>query len=201
MLATLDHDPAQVVVVTTMPDPIRRADLAGRAHHLLTFEKPGMLFGEWFNLGFDYLASDSPGPYEVLCIGSSMLADPSTIPTLRDALRGHSLTMVGPDMQGLVPAGAVEQHQHDTRTLYNRVPAQCFMVPGELGLRFDLDFRWWYSDDALEMEARKLGPVGLVGGMNVRMTHPDGHYLTEQQAIWATEDRAKFVTKYGHEPW
>lgn len=201
MLASLGHDPAHAVVVTTLPDPIEGDDVAGAADHVVVFEKPGMLFGEWFNLGFDYIAGIDSRQREVLCIGSSLLAATDTIPTLRRALRDNNLTMCGPDVFGRVGAGAIEMHQFDERTLHNRVLANCFMVAGELNLRFDPQFRWWYADDSYEMDHRKLGPVGNVGGARVTMTHPDGHYLSEEQAIWATEDRAKFVAKYGCEPW
>lgn len=202
MLASIAADPAHVVVVTTLPNPILTSELAGHADHVLLFEKPGMLFGEWFNAGFEHIAGiERDDDHEILCIGSSLLGDWSTIDWLAKELRGNELTMVGPDLQRTVPPGHVEQHQYDTRNLSNRVPAQCFMVAGELGLRFDPQFRWWYSDDDLEMQARQLGPVAIIGGMNVIMTHPDGHYLSEQQANWAIEDRAKFVTKWQREPW
>lgn len=204
MLWSLDHDPANVVVVTTMPDPIEGDDLVGLADHVVVFEKPGLLFGEWFNLGFDYIAARTLGgePHEVLCIGSSLLGDSETIPRLRSALRDHNLSMVGPDMFGRVEPGQVDiQRDGDRRTLQNRVLANCFMVAGELGLRFDPQFRWWFSDDSFEMDHRKVGPVGNVGGVRCVMTHADGHYLSEEQARWAVEDRVKFVVKYGCEPW
>lgn len=203
MLCSLDHDPAHVVVVTTLPDPIEGDDVAERADHVVVFEKPGMLFGEWFNLGFDYIAShETDEKSEVVCIGSSLRGDPETIPALRTALRLNDLSMVGPDMFSRMRAGeTIVEYVTDRRTLENRVLANCFMVAGELGLRFDPEFRWWYSDDDLEMQARHIKPVGNVGGVRCVMTHPDGHYLSEQQAIWAAEDRVKFVTKWGREPW
>lgn len=202
LLFTLGHPSQNVVVVTTMPDPVEGDDVEHQADHVVVFEKPGLLFGEWFNLGLDYIASqETDEKCEVLCVGSSLIGDPDVIPALRRALRDNNLTMCGPDMFSIVPAGQVAMQQHAVRTLQNRVLANCFMIDAALGLRFDPEFRWWYSDDDLEMQARQLGPVGNVGGVNVRMTHPDGHYLSEEQAQWAIEDRTKFVTKWGQEPW
>lgn len=200
MIASLVVDPEQVVVVTTLPDPIQPRDLDGAANHLLVFEKPGMLFGEWLNYGLTYLSCWSE-PYEVLCIGSSLLGAEHTLPTLRRALRGEQLAMCGPDMFGRLAGMEVETHREDQRTLWNRVTPICFMVPGELGLRFDEQFRWWYGEDDLEMQARQHGPVGLVGGCGVTATVPNGHPLSEQQFRWAVEDRAKFVDKWRIEPW
>lgn len=201
MIDSLEVDPARVVVVTTMPDPIEGDDVLGCADHVVVFERPGLRFGEWFNLGFDYIASRDSTPYEVLCIGSSVLGSGHTIPTLRGALRGHDLAMCGPDLFGRLTAGVVEEHRYDDRTLWNRVPGVCFMVAGELGLRFDPEFRWWYSDDDLEMQARLLAPVAIVGRAGVSLTHPTGHCLSVEQELWAIEDRAKFVAKWDREPW
>lgn len=201
LLFTLGHPSQNVVVVTTMPDPVEGDDLEHQADHVVIYEQPGMLFGQWMNLGFDYIASRDSTPYEVFCIGSSLLGAPDTIPVLRSALRDHQLTMCGPDLFGRLGGGQVEEHRADQRTLWNRVPGICFMVPGELGLRFDVEFRWWYGEDDLEMQARQHGNVGLVGGCGVALTAPNGHPLSEEQARWATEDRTKFVTKWGQEPW
>lgn len=201
MLGSLAVEPAHVVVVTTLPDPILPADLLGVADHLLTFEREGLLFGQWLNFGLDYLASDAEEPYEVLCIGSSLRGTPDTVPALRRALRSERLTMCGPDLFGRLPGHEVEQHRDDQRTLWNRVPGTCFMIPGELGLRLDDQFRWWFSEDDLEMQARQHGPVGLVGGAGVTLTAPNGHPLSDEQHLWAVEDRAKFIEKWRQEPW
>lgn len=202
MLASLAHDPRHVMIVTTMPDPIDGDDLLGQADHVVVFEKPGMLFGEWINTGLRFIADEERNePYEVLCIGSSLRGTPDTIPMLANALRTQNLTMVGPDLFGRIESGYVKQHQHDERTLWNRVPGICFMIRGELGLRFDPQFRWWYGEDDLEMQARAVGPVGLVGGAGVTLTAPNGHPLNAQQEMWAAEDRGKFVLKWGREPW
>lgn len=201
MLASLGHDSAHVVVVTTLPDPVEGDDVAGYADHVVVFEEPGMLFGRWLNLGFDYIDAIDSSQHEFLCIGSSLLGAPHTVPTLRAALRGRDLAMVGPDLFDRLGVGDVEEHRDDQRTLWNRVPGICFMVPGELGLRFDPEFRWWFGEDDLEMQARALGPVGLVGRCGVTLTAPNGHPLSDEQHQWAREDRAKFVAKWSKEPW
>lgn len=73
------------------------------------------------------------------------------------------------------------------------------MLAGESNLRVDPQFRWWYSDDDLEMQARELGGAGVVQGTGL-VAGPDSS-LSEEKAIWAREDREKFVKKWGREPW
>lgn len=201
LLDSLGHDPARVVVVTTMPDPIGPDDLVGYAGHLCVYTKPGMLFGRWIDLAFNYIAGRVTAPHEVLVMGSSLRGTPATVPALSLALRENRLMMVGPDLFGRLSGGQVEEHRDDERTLWNRIPGICFMVPGELGLRFDPQFRWWFGEDDLEMQARQHGPVGLVGGCGVTQTAPNGHPLNDEQAQHAVEDREKFIAKWGQEPW
>lgn len=202
LLDSLQHPPERTVIVTTaVPDPIVPPDMHGRAGNLCIYTKPGMLFGQWINLAFDYIATIDSTDREVLCVGSSLRGQPSTVPMLAAALRGHGLAMVGPDLFDRLGPGQVEEHRADERTLYNRVPGICFMVPGELGLRFDPEFRWWYGEDDLEMQARQHAAVGLVGAAGVTLTAPNGHELNAEQAQHATEDRVKFVERWGHEPW
>ena len=196
LLTSLEHPAKNVVVVTTLPDPIRKGDLDGLSEHLLTYERPGKRFGEWFNMGFDYLAG--PGEYEVMCVGSSHVGASHTVGMLAATMRLHGLAMVGPDLSpdSQLGPGAVAK-LGDNRKDWLRVPPECFMVPGELGLRFDPEFRWHYSDDDFEMQAREVGPVGLVGGAG--FVRSPNHPLDAEQEQHAYEDRGKFMAKWGPE--
>ena len=73
------------------------------------------------------------------------------------------------------------------------------MVGLDHGLACDPQFRWWYTEDDLEMQARQIGPVGLVGACPVE--HRTSHGLDPLRARWAVEDRERFVAKWGCEPW
>ena len=145
-------------------------------------------------MGFNYLAG--PGEYEVMCVGSSHVGAPHTVRMLTSALRVRDLMMVGPDLCFDLPPTWVLGLINDRKD-GNRIPPECFMVRGELGLRFDPEFRWWYSDDDFEMQARQLGPVGLVGGTGFRQSA--NHPLDVEQTQHAHEDRGKFMAKWGPE--
>lgn len=224
MLASINADPEHTVIVTTKADPLDGLDLRDAAHHLLTVDKPDLLFGEWMNRGLDYIEAveraqyveesgadleEQPwhwtpeASYEVLMIGSSLTGTPDTIPELHDALRAEwpdFRSLVGPDLhKRLGDHQTLELPLDFPRTVYDRVPPVCMMVAGELGLRFDPQFRWYYSDDDFEMQCRACGTVAIIGGTGV--TYPGGHGLSEEQARWAIEDRAKFVQKWQRDPW
>lgn len=180
----------RTIVVCTAADPFPGAEIC--------VDDPRTLFGEWINAALDLIAHypHPNGPYEVAVVGSSVKGAPGAIDKLAAALRAHDLTMIGPDFHGrctpgeVLNLGGIGAHRDD----YWRVDSHAFMIVGELGLRCDPQFRWWYSDDDLEMQARTHGPVGVLGGTG--MAHTTLHGLTEQQAVWAVEDRTRFETKW-----
>ena len=196
MLATLNHPAANTVIITTQPDTVQPDDVDAT---VLLFSEPGMLFSSWHNLGLDYIASQEQGEYEVLMIGSSILGNPSLIPVLRYNLREHHLSMIGPDVHN--STGLSIRTEDDVRTVHNRVLGACMMAAGELGVRFNERYRWWYADDQYETEHCLRSPVGLLGGTGVILTHPDGHYLNAEQQQWADEDHARYIKDYGTPPW
>jgi len=198
---TLALPPNRVVAVTTPPDPVNRADVAGLADTLITMPSPDMLFGVWLNTGLDHIATQvrDGETYEIACLSSDARCTAEDVPLLVDALRAHQLAMTGPDLHGhLAPGEVLISRGADPRTLHNRIHGSAFVVAGELGLRFDPQFRWWYSDDDFETQARVTGGVGLVGGTSF---HHLDHPPTAQAQEWAPVDRAKYVAKWGHEPW
>ena len=158
-----------------------------------------MLFGEWLNMGLDFIAKHEEAEhYDVLCVGSSLVGRMWSVLAMSNALNLHpEASMVGQDFVSGVRDRPYFQLP-DRRTVHDRVPGMCFMIRGELGLRLDPQFRWWYSDDDFEMQHRAVGEVGLV---DAGFTYPGEHVLNEEQERHAIEDRAKFVAKWGVEPW
>jgi hypothetical protein len=65
-------------------------------------------------------------------------------------LWNYNLAMVGADWYG-VPSSAVEtRYDLEAWLMEHRIPGICMLVAGELGLRFDEQFRWRYAGDDFE---------------------------------------------------
>lgn len=202
LLAQLDQSPHRVVVVTTLPDPIGTVDIAGFATHLVLFERPGMWFSAWVNAGLNYIDQVRAGaayhpPFNVLVIGSDARGTKDSVEALANAMDQRNLVMCGPNYNPR--ATGVDILNDRPRTVHDRVPGSCFMLAGEYGLRMDEQFRWWYSDDDLEMQARAAGQVALVA--DTGLMHDTDHMLNAEQAEHAIEDRIRFVIKHSIEPW
>ena len=186
-LGSLQHDPACTVVVdaachdriTDELEPLRVTD-GGEDFSLARLWNHGL---RW--------AYDQ-GATEVAVLSSDVVGHPDSLASLASCLRGNALTMAGPADRSLI--------LHDTRTVHDRVPGGCFMLAAEHRLLCDEAYRWWYTDDDLEMQARALGPVGVFAGTGLQFSVPDSELTPERQA-WAVEDRAYFEAKWGGPPW
>jgi glycosyltransferase involved in cell wall biosynthesis len=86
------------------------------------------------------------------------------------------------------------------RDVFTRMCGWAFLLRGELGLRFDEDLRWWWSDSAMDLAARDAGGMVVIPGYAVGNTHANSTTvgpLAEQ----AGRDRVTFETKFGPAPW
>jgi hypothetical protein len=194
-LTHLGHPAERTVVVTTNPHPIDCVELAAEAFVLLSPE-PGINIARWWNTGLDWIAERQAGvPYEVLCMESDVRIDSSTLSWLRFALRAYDLAMVGADWYGVASDEVEVRRDLVPETVEHRIPGVCMLIAGELGLRFDDQFRWWYADDDFEWQHRKAGGTGLVKGTTIE--HGPGRPLADERAAYALIDYQRFVAKWG----
>ncbi len=184
------------MIVATAPDPLIISDVADLADHIVLCDFTEHYIARWWNAGLVYIAQHAQARHEVLALSSDCVGTEYSVAMLAVYLRKHSLTLVGPnpwsDDFRVFQLG-------DQRSPQGRVPGCFWMLAGESGLRLDEAFRWWYSDDDFEMQARKHGGCGLVPGTGL-VGGPDTP-LNEEKERWAAEDRCKFVQKWGIEPW
>jgi hypothetical protein len=84
--------------------------------------------------------------------------------------------------------------------LETRMQGFAFMLAGEKGLRANEDLHWYFTDDYIDWESRKLGGMNMVGGYPVQHLYPNGQVTPEIHAQIA-RDAQTFVDIYGRRPW
>lgn len=154
-----------------------------------------------WNLGLDLLAEAFPDQaYDVAIVN-----DDAVVP------RYWFDHIIGPMSFTDAAAGCVDQHHRLAAPLVHRHPAPvdlherltgfAFILDGTKGLRANEDMRWWYSDDDLDWQARTHGGTIIVPGEPVQHPPGGGTVLAGQLAVFADEDRAKFIDRWGSAPW
>lgn len=84
--------------------------------------------------------------------------------------------------------------------LHTRLVGYAFVLAGELGLRANEDIHWYFTDDWLDWESRKLGGMVMVPGFQVDHLHPNGQ-MTPELHVQCAQDAQTFVDIYGMRPW
>lgn len=194
---------SRVVVVTTPLDPI--VDGASFDHLVEVDPVTGANhLSAWLNVGIDHVNALARqrelDRWEVLVADPNVLGRPDSVALLAGEVRRLGVSMAGPSWYGLArPGYPVTFGRDDERTALRRVPNTCFMLAGQDGLRCDESFRWWYAEDDVEMRARRLNGVALVD--DTGLVYEREYAPRDDAPSYAAEDHARFVTRWGREPW
>jgi len=160
----------------------------------------------WWNMGLDYIDTwnrfakgfgFAANKWDV-----AILNDDAIVPEgWFDAVSGTMRQMgVAAGCSG-APGGMPVLHtQPGPVSLDTRLCGYAFMLAGERGLRADERIKWYFTDDYLDWESRKLGGMVNIPGFQVRHLYPNGQVTPEIHAQIA-QDAQTFVDIYGMRPW
>jgi hypothetical protein len=82
----------------------------------------------------------------------------------------------------------------------NPLTGFAFMLAGEKGLRANEDIHWYFSENYIDWESRKLGGTLLIPNFPVRHLHPNAQ-MGPELAARVPVDAQNFVDLYGMRPW
>lgn len=138
----------------------------------------------WWNLGLDHavkVAGNAPA-WNVAVLNDDVIVPPDWIARVTSALRASSGTLAYPDTQ-------------------YKITGFAFVLAGELGIRADERFVWWYGDDDIQFQAAQHGTVVTVPNAAVEHRYRSVQTYESVELIQQTErDRESFVAKWGRMP-
>lgn len=205
LLSDLDPDRTVIVDNGSVPPVLDAAGSQRVAVKVLRIlDDPPNLSALW-NAGLDEVAHriGPDQPYEVAVLNDDLRIPAGVLEGLAAALRATGAAIAFPDVHGLLRPGQTDMlTTAGPHNLFHRMTGFCFLLRGELGLRIDERFRWWYGDDDLEWRAALAGGVLRVGGLTVDHLYPNGSTAASPVlTARANADRHTFIAKWGHAPW
>jgi len=165
-------------------------------------QHPPNLYRLW-NIGFNHIDAIAKKraltEWNIGVFNDDALPSPGWLTRVRQYLRGETPAVIAttPAHTTVVQPTLKTQRENN---LGSRMCPWAFVVKGEVGLRADEDFGWWYGDTDLECRARLNGGVLLVPEAiphNTCANSTTVGALAEQ----AGRDGETFARKWGGRPW
>jgi hypothetical protein len=150
----------------------------------------------WWNVALKSISSTSPGgqPWRVAILNDDAIVSPNWFEAVETRMEetGAAAACSGPSTHLLVEPGPVPLHL--------RMQGFAFMLRGELELRANESLYWYFSDDYIDWESRKLGGMAMTDQAHVRHLYPNGQ-VTPEIHVRIAHDAQAFKDLYGTMPW
>lgn len=199
----------QVIVVDNMSDPPAHDAWALR-HPMPPFEltfmsypDPVNLYAMW-NVGFNLAETDArrtghdSDHWDVAVFNDDAVPYPGWAAEVIANMEETGAVLGSIDRHGRLSERLVKTGWDGN--IMTRMCGWAFIVRGEVGLRADESFRWWFGDDDFERYALEHGPTVLIPGTPVPNTLANSTTVGEL-AEQAGRDRERFAEKWGTAPW
>ncbi len=192
--------------LVTVASVVPAGDVAGRTHVVRVVrdeEQPPNLYRLW-NVALDacdeHARAAGHGEWNIGVFNDDAAVPNGWFDLVASGLRGHPTAVVASTgAHGAVRRPTLLSSGKDG-SVFQRMCPHAFVVRGEVGLRADESFRWWWGDTDWDWRARRAGGVLLLPGPlvdNTRANSQTHGELMRQTGV----DRETFVRKWGAAPW
>lgn len=184
-------------------DRVELEDVAPRSDIVIVRvpDQPPNLYRLW-NVGLDTLADLAAGlfhgVYDVAVLNDDAVLPPGWYGAVSAALREWPAAAASGDAYGTLHGPLFSTAMGGA--LVHRMCPWAFVTRGELSLRADERFAWWWGDTHFEWQARQRGGVVVIPGYRVENTLANSTTVGEL-AEQAGRDRETFVKIWGYAPW
>jgi hypothetical protein len=160
---------------------------------------------KWWNLGLNMVATymvrhwPSAPRYDVAIINDDVIVPPGWFDAVSTKMREMRAAAACAGSRLMMPE--LYTHVGPVTGISNPLEGFAFIVAGELGLRANEDIPWYFSDNYMDWESRKLGGTLVIPGFNVQHLYPNGQ-MTNDFLILNAQGIQAFVDLYGGlRPW
>lgn len=170
--------------------------------HTATVDVGDVNISKWWNIGLELAEEEreetdhSAPEWDVAILNDDAIVPEGWFDAVSANMRAYEAAAAcsgAPYTQLLIEPGPIAG-------ISNPLTGFAFMLAGEKGLRANEDLHWYFSDNYIDWESRKLGGTLMMSGWPVQHLHANaqmGHDLIARVAV----DAQNFVDLYGVRPW
>ena len=179
----------------------------GGSPEFVSLNDPGDInISRWFNKGLNYIDTwhmmakafgTSTDKWDVAILNDDAIVPEGWFDAVSAKMR--EMKVAAACSGGAAVSMPVLHTQPGPVPIHTRMYGPAFMVAGELGLRANEELKWWFTDDWMDWESRKLGGMVMIPGYQVQHLHPNGQMTGELQEQ-VSRDATRFKEIYGMMP-
>lgn len=152
----------------------------------------------WWNEGLDLAKQisrhDGVPSWHVAILNDDAIVPPGWFDAVTQAMEERQA------VAGCSGAHNVTFREAEAVPLDMRLQGFAFILKRPSRIWANEDLHWYFTDDYIDWESRKLGGMTMVAGFPVDHRHPNGQLTPELSALIA-QDAQTFVDIYGRRPW
>jgi len=187
-------------------DPVNDPYILVSNENMTIVPAAGQTISRMWNDGLDraekMARSQGVAGWNVAILNNDLDVDPGFLTRLARAIRADdSIWLAYPNHHGLDLAEGQYQPTASDAMAGQTMSGWAFMVRGEVGVRVDEQFRFWFTDADLERQVRRAGKLTVcVGGCHARHLQPMESSKTPQRLAQAKADEFRFAAKWNVDP-
>lgn len=194
------EDEVDCVILVTTEDKAAAVDDLGDV--VLTHD--GRInISQWWNIGLDFAATlidatTDRKKWDVAIINDDVIVPPGWFSAVSGKMR--EMKAAAGCSGGRSPMPWFLTHVGATPGVPNPLEGFAFIVAGELGLRANENIPWYFSDNYMDWESRRLGGTVVIPGFHVQHLYPNGQ-MDWQLHEANTRGAQAFREHFGAMPW
>ncbi len=154
----------------------------------------------WWNIGFSWAKvmaeRNNCTQWDVAVINDDVIVPEGWFAAVAGTMRQMQVAAACSGGRGPMPVLHTQQQKVD---IYTRMQGFAYVIAGEKDIRANEDIPWYFSDDAIENDARVAGGVVMIPGCHVEHMYPNGQMTADMQVLSANGGQV-FIDKYGYHP-
>lgn len=182
-------------------EPVPVGDLVPHCY-VIEYDKQGQVpnLSLFWNIALDLIKIDTQRmgveQWDVAILNDDAIVPEGWFDAVSSAMREHGCAAASSCGQ----SGVTIHRNPGPVNVYTRMYGPAFILAGEKGLRGDERLKWYFTDDYMDWESRKLGGMVQIPGYTVNHMYPN-HQVTPEIQVQISDDATLFNQIYGVMPW